>query len=72
MTSNATGPANGLVITVDHEQWRIYELSPASYDRRAGTTLVFETEGVIRRARKFPDNWRDLSPAALMALSWKA
>ena len=72
MTTNATGAGNALVITIDHEQWRVYELSPASYDRRAGNTLVFETEGVIRRVRNFPDNWRELSPDALRALSWTA
>ena len=70
MTSNMTGAAHALVITIDHEQWRIYELAPASYDRRAGNTLVFESEGVMRRVRNFPDDWRKLSPAALLALSW--
>jgi hypothetical protein len=72
MSTNATGAANALVITVDHEEWRIYELLPASYDRRGGNTLVFETDGVIRRVRNFPDNWRELSPVDLLALSWRA
>ena len=43
MTNNETGAANALVIIFEHEEWRIYELAPASYDRRAGNTLVFET-----------------------------
>lgn len=72
MTTNATGAANALVITIEHEEWRVYELLPASYDRRGGNTLVFETDGVIRRVRNFPDNWRELSPQALLALSWTA
>ena len=72
MTNNETGAANALVIIFEHEEWRIYELAPASYDRRAGNTLVFETEGVIRRVRNYPGNWRQLSPDALLALSWKA
>ncbi|HWE41720.1 MAG TPA: hypothetical protein VG432_04400 [Gemmatimonadaceae bacterium] len=72
MTTNATGAGNALVINLEHERWRVYELPPASYDRRGGNTLVFETEGVIRRVRNFPDNWRELSPEALLALSWKA
>ena len=72
MTSNMTGAAHALVISLDHEEWRIYELAPASYDRRAGNTLVFETDGVMRRVRNFPDDWRKLSPAALLALSWKS
>jgi hypothetical protein len=70
MTSKATGATNALVINVDHEQWRIYELLPASYDRRGGNTLVFESDGVIRRVRNFPDNWRELSAEQLFALSW--
>lgn len=72
MTSNAAGADNALLITIDHERWRVYELPPASYDRRGGNTLVFETDGVIRRVRIFPDDWRDLSPEALLALSWTA
>jgi hypothetical protein len=72
MTSNATGAENALVITIDHEQWRVYELGPASYDRRAANTLVFESDGVMRRVRQFPADWRELSPASLFALSWKA
>ena len=72
MTSNMTGAAHALVITIDHEEWRIYELGPGSYDRRGGNTLVFETDGVMRRVRNFPDDWRKLSPAALLALSWTA
>lgn len=72
MTSNETGAAHALVITIEHEAWRVYELAPASYDRRGGNTLVFETEGVIRRVRNYPDNWRELSPEALLALSWRA
>jgi hypothetical protein len=72
MTSDTTGAANSLVITLDDEQWRIYELAPASYDRRGSNTLVFETDGVIRRVRNFPRDWRELSPEALLALSWTA
>lgn len=70
MTSNATGAGNALVISIDNDEWRIYELSPASYDRRGGNTLVFESDGVMRRVRKFPDSWRELPPRELLALSW--
>ena len=69
MTSNETGADHALVITLDHEEWRVYELPPASYDRRAANTLVFETYGVIRRVRNFPHDWRALPPVALLALS---
>ena len=72
MTSNGTGADNALVISIDNEEWRIYELLPVSYDRRACNTLVFESEGVMRRVRTFPDNWRELPAKALLALSWTA
>jgi hypothetical protein len=57
---------------VNHDEWRVYELGPASYDRRGSNTLVFESEGVIRRVRNYPENWRDLSVEELVALSWTA
>ena len=72
MTNNAIGASTALVIIVEHEQWRIYELAPASYDRRGANTLVFEAEGVVRRVRHFPAEWRDLSPDELLSLSWTA
>lgn len=70
MTDNEIGAANALVIIIDHDAWRIYELSPASYDRRGSNTLVFETDGVIRRVRNYPEDWRTLSVPELLALSW--
>lgn len=70
MTSNETGAGNALVITLAQEEWRVYELEPASYDRRGSNTLVFETDGVMRRVRNYPADWRELSPDALLALSW--
>ena len=70
MTSNETGAAHALVINFEHELWRVYELEPASYDRRGSNTLVFETDGVMRRVRNYPADWRELSPDALLALSW--
>jgi hypothetical protein len=72
MTNNETGAGNALVVSVDHEEWRIYELGPASYDRRGSNTLVFESDGVIRRVRNYPGDWRSLSPRELLALSWTA
>ena len=72
MTNNETGASNALVISVDHEEWRIYELAPASYDRRGSNTLVFESDGVMRRVRSYPADWRSLSPRELLALSWTA
>ena len=72
MTNNDTGAANALVIRIEHEEWRVYELPPAAYDRRGCKTLVFESDGVMRRIRSFPANWRELPVDALVALSWTA
>lgn len=72
MTKSEIGAATALVIIVDHEEWRVYELAGNSYDRRASNTLIFESDGVMRRVRSFPENWRELSPAELLTLSWTA
>jgi hypothetical protein len=72
MTNNAIGAANALIITVDHEEWRIYELAPGALDRRGSNTLVFESDGVMRRVRNYPSNWRELPASELVKLSWTA
>ena len=55
---------------VDATRWLVYELPPPSFDRRMTSTLVFESDEVIRKVRNFPNNWRDLSDDELFALSW--
>lgn len=50
--------------------WLVYELRAALFDERRGTSLVFESDSVIRRVRKFPPNWRELTDEELLALSW--
>jgi hypothetical protein len=57
------------VIVVNEVRWLVYEHAP-TLDRRAGPTLVFETDDVMRRVRTFPADWRDLSDARLYELSW--
>ena len=49
--------------------WRVYELPPGPYDRRATSALVFEHEWAVRRVREYPSDWRALDDAALLALS---
>jgi hypothetical protein len=46
--------------------WTVYE------DDEHGPALVFECEGVARRVRNFPANWRELADEELYALSWNA
>ena len=52
------------------ELWRVYELSGATYDRRS--SLVFESEHVVRRLRNYPRDWRSLGNEELLRLSWNA
>jgi hypothetical protein len=40
------------------------------FDRRRAPSLVFESDGAVRRVRHYPENWRALSDEALFALSW--
>ena len=57
-------------LVVDAVSWLVYELPPTPFDRRTTPSLVFESEGVVRRVRDFPATWRMLSEAELFALSW--
>ena len=36
-----------------------------------GPCLIFESDGVMRRVRGFPANWREIGADALMELSWR-
>ena len=52
-------------------QWVVVEIRDAPYDRRDGRSLVFSTDGVMRRVRNYPPNWFQLNDAELMQLSAK-
>lgn len=54
----------------DDELWFVGERAPRTSDLRRTPHLVFESEGMIRRVRSFPENWRDLSDDDLWELSW--
>jgi len=61
---------NERAIVVDRVRWLVYELPPPVFDRRAAPSLVFESEGTVRRVRSYPAEWRSLTDEALFALSW--
>jgi hypothetical protein len=48
--------------------WRVYELPAPSYDRRQGSSLVFEHSSIMRRLRDYPADWRGLDDGALLRL----
>jgi hypothetical protein len=58
-------------LVIEGMAWLVYELPASDYDRRARPSLVFESDGSMRRVRTFPENWRDLSDTELAALSWE-
>lgn len=53
-------------------QWEVREI-PATAGERAtcAASLLFETEGLIRRVRRYPANWSELPASELEALSWR-
>lgn len=57
-------------LVADGERWLVYELPPMTFDRRTNSSLVFESETVLRRVRDYSEDWRELSDADLFALSW--
>jgi hypothetical protein len=54
----------------DHDLWFVGERPARTSDIGRAPHLVFESEGVIRRVRTFPADWRDLSDFELWELSW--
>jgi hypothetical protein len=57
-------------ITIGATVWNVFEHIP-EYDRRASATLVFASEGAMRRVRNFPQQWWDLPDDELLAISWR-
>jgi hypothetical protein len=52
-------------------RWRVKEMPFSLYDRRRGRSLIFWSDGAVRRVRDYPDDWHELSDEDLMRLSWK-
>ncbi len=51
-------------------RWHAYEQAFSEYDRRRGLSLIFASDAAVRRVRDYPESWRTLSDAELLALSW--
>ena len=72
----ASSPASGphderSFMDAEGARWRVFEQRFGEYDRRSGMSLIFASEGAVRRVRNYPANWMDLSDAELAALSCK-
>ena len=55
-----------IVIDGNGRKWLVYE-APLAYDRRF-SSLVFESDDIVRRFRNFPAEWATLSVEALVQL----
>src|SRR3954471_11015422 len=51
--------------------WDVREFKNSDYDRRSGSSLIFESADGFRRVRDFPADWHKLSEQALAELSRK-
>ena len=58
-------------VDVDGTRWQVKEMPFSNYDRRRGLSLIFWSEGAVRRVRDYPGNWYELSDGELALLSWK-
>lgn len=63
---NALGPIRS-VVDAAGTFWQVCEVDYA-LDRRTGRSLVFESDGLVRRVRHYPDGWFDLPDAELARL----
>jgi hypothetical protein len=71
---HATSAGAAVRVFVDREgiRWQVSERPFADYDRRRGVSLIFASDGAVRRVREYPPSWMSLSDDDLLALSWKA
>jgi hypothetical protein len=58
-----------LVDPATNIQWVVVEIRDRLYDRRDSRSLVFLTDGVMRRVRNYPPDWFELADADLLGLS---
>jgi hypothetical protein len=64
--------ASRIFVDVDGVRWHVHEQPFSEYDRRKGRSLIFASEGAVRRVRDYPEDWMSLTDDALADLSWKA
>jgi hypothetical protein len=63
---NAIGPIRSVVDSAG-TFWQVCEVEYA-LDRRTGRSLVFESDGSVRRVRNYPETWSDLPDHELAQL----
>jgi hypothetical protein len=63
---NAIGPIRS-VVDATGTFWQVCEVEYA-LDRRTGRSLVFESDGSVRRVRQYPEEWHELPDDELARL----
>jgi hypothetical protein len=63
-------PPTRTFVDEEGQHWRVFERPFDSFDRRSGVSLIFTSDGAMRRVRNYPANWMELSDEELFALSW--
>ena len=58
-------------VDAEGTRWRVREMSFSHYDRRRGRSLIFWSDGAVRRVRDYPADWHELADHDLVQLSWK-
>jgi hypothetical protein len=58
-------------VDADGAHWRVREMPFSEYDRRRGLSLIFWSDGAVRRVRDYPADWHTLSDEDLAKLSWR-
>ena len=68
------GPLTGILVKFtasNGERWTVQEFAGDGTVGNGGDpSLVFGSDAVMRRVRRFPSNWRELDPDQLLAISW--
>lgn len=61
-----------MFVDVEGVRWHVHEQVFSEYDRRTGRSLIFSSDGAVRRVRAYPADWMSLTDAELVDLSWQA
>ena len=57
------------LVDADGREWRIYERTAGDPSPEAGrSSLVFDTDGIVRRVWRYPATWLALPDAELLHL----
>ena len=70
--AQGVSPVVRTFVDADGVGWRVHEQTFSEYDRRKGRSLIFSSDGAVRRVRDYPQDWMALTDSELSELSWKA